>query len=96
MSITRTNGRNPPLQTAIRTMAVVKPARDLRTRLHAASTGMNEAEAKHLNHFVDLLEQCLALNPDKRITPGEAMKHPFFTSKPSSAATATTTANGRR
>ncbi|KZZ98841.1 serine/threonine-protein kinase prp4 [Moelleriella libera RCEF 2490] len=83
-------------KTAIRTMAVVKPARDLRTRLHAASTGMNEAEAKHLNHFVDLLEQCLALNPDKRITPGEAMKHPFFTSKPSSAATATTTANGRR
>ncbi|KAK2608587.1 U4/U6 small nuclear ribonucleoprotein prp4 [Conoideocrella luteorostrata] len=76
-------------KTAIRTLAVVKPARDLRTRLHAASTGMNDAEARHLNHFVDLLEQCLALNPDKRITPSEALKHPFFISR--SAAT-----NGRR
>lgn len=68
-------------KTALRTLAVVKPTRDLRTRLNAASTGMNDAEAKHLNHFIDLLEQCLALNPDKRITPSEALKHPFFASR---------------
>lgn len=77
------------LQTAVRTMAVVKPTRDLRTRLNAASAGMNDAEARHLNHFIDLLEQCLALNPDKRISAGEALKHPFFVSK-------TVTSNGRR
>ncbi|KAG6081313.1 hypothetical protein E4U16_007590 [Claviceps sp. LM84 group G4] len=76
-------------KTAVRTMAVVKPTRDLRTRLNAASTGMNDGEARHLNHFIDLLEQCLALNPDKRITASEALKHPFFTSK-------TATSNGRR
>ncbi|KAG6009297.1 hypothetical protein E4U21_002901 [Claviceps maximensis] len=75
-------------KTAVRTMAVIKPTRDLRTRLNVASTGMNEAEARLLNHFIDLLEQCLALNPDKRITASEALKHPFFTSK--------TTSNGRR
>lgn len=77
------------MQTAVRTLAVVRPTRDLRTRLNAASTGMNDAEARHLNHFIDLLEQCLALNPDKRITPSEALKHPFFASK-------TSATNGRR
>ncbi|KAG8427437.1 U4/U6 small nuclear ribonucleoprotein prp4 [Metarhizium acridum] len=76
-------------KTAVRTLAVVKPTRDLRTRLNAASTGMNDAEARHLNHFIDLLEQCLALNPDKRLTPSEALKHPFFASK-------TAASNGRR
>ena len=77
------------MQTAVRTLAVVKPTRDLRTRLHAASTGMSDGEARHLNHFIDLLEQCLALNPDKRITPSEALKHPFFASSKAS------TTNGR-
>lgn len=42
---------------------------------------MNEAEMKDLQNFVDLLEQCLALNPDKRIKPTEALKHPFFTAR---------------
>ncbi|KAI1345277.1 kinase-like domain-containing protein [Xylariaceae sp. FL0016] len=64
-----------------RTMAIVKPTRDLRTRLMAASGGMSDAENRELNHFVDLLERCLALNPDKRITPSEALKHPFFLAK---------------
>lgn len=65
----------------MRTLAVVKPTRDLRTRLLAASSGMDDAETRELNHFVDLLERCLALNPDKRITPFEALRHPFFTQK---------------
>ena len=68
---------------------MIKPTRDLRTRLTAASTGMNDVEAKHLNHFIDLLEQCLTLNPDKRITPSEALKHPFFISRSSAT-------NGKR
>jgi serine/threonine-protein kinase PRP4 len=40
---------------------------------------MDDAESRELNHFVDLLERCLTLNPDKRLTPAEALKHPFFT-----------------
>lgn len=64
---------------------MAKPTRDLRTRLMAASSGMNDAETRELNHFVDLLDRCLALNPDKRITPVEALKHPFFTSRVSTA-----------
>ncbi|KAH7173819.1 kinase-like domain-containing protein [Fusarium flagelliforme] len=68
-------------KTTVKTMAVVKPTRDLRTRLMAASTGMNDAETKDLNHFIDLLEHCLTLNPDKRIKPADALRHPFFMSK---------------
>ncbi|KAK7752685.1 U4/U6 small nuclear ribonucleoprotein prp4 [Diatrype stigma] len=65
-------------KTTVRTLAIVKPTRDLRTRLMAASGGMNDVESRELYHFIDLLERCLALNPDKRITPSEALKHPFF------------------
>ncbi|KAK4227451.1 putative Serine/threonine-protein kinase prp4 [Podospora fimiseda] len=65
-------------KTTVRTLAVVKPTRDLRTRLLAASSGMNDAETRELNHFIDLLERCLTLNPDKRLTPAEALRHPFF------------------
>ncbi|KAI1470098.1 kinase-like protein [Daldinia caldariorum] len=68
-------------KTTVRTLAVVKPTRDLRTRLLAASGGMNDVESRDLNHFIDLLERCLTLNPDKRITPSEALKHPFFAAK---------------
>ncbi|KAL2130660.1 hypothetical protein VTI74DRAFT_6100 [Chaetomium olivicolor] len=66
-------------KTSVRTLATIKPTRDLRTRLLAASQGMSDAESRELNHFVDLLERCLTLNPDKRITPAEALRHPFFT-----------------
>ncbi|KAF2965004.1 hypothetical protein GQX73_g8588 [Xylaria multiplex] len=68
-------------KTTIRTLAIVKPTRDLRTRLMAASGGMTDGESRDLNNFIDLLERCLTLNPDKRITPSEALKHPFFLSK---------------
>lgn len=63
---------------------MVKPTRDLRTRLTAASTGLNDAETRDLNHFIELLELCLTLNPEKRIKAADALKHPFFT-RPSSS-----------
>ncbi|KAH7131517.1 hypothetical protein B0J13DRAFT_105704 [Dactylonectria estremocensis] len=69
------------LQTAVRTLSMLKPTRDLRTRLMAASGGMNDAETRDLNHFIDLLEHCLTLNPDKRIKAADALRHPFFTSR---------------
>ncbi|RDW94393.1 putative serine kinase ppk5 [Coleophoma crateriformis] len=63
----------------IKTLSFVKPSRDLRTRLFAASKGLTDAETKELNAFTNLLEKCLALNPEKRITPTEALKDPFIT-----------------
>ncbi|KAL3469825.1 kinase-like domain-containing protein [Aspergillus californicus] len=56
-----------------------KPTRDLKTRLMGKGTrGMTDSEAKELALFVDLLDRCLSLNPEKRCTPAEALKHPFI------------------
>lgn len=56
-----------------------KPTRDLKTRLMPQGTrGMPDAEVKELTMFLDLLDRCLSLNPEKRITPAEALKHPFL------------------
>ncbi|MCJ1391308.1 U4/U6 small nuclear ribonucleoprotein prp4 [Xylographa bjoerkii] len=61
----------------VRILNYTKPARDLRTRLMANARGMAEADIKELSAFVDLLDRCLNLNPEKRCTPTEALKHPF-------------------
>jgi serine/threonine-protein kinase PRP4 len=56
-----------------------KPTRDLKSRLMAQGTrGMPDSEVKELTMFLDLLDRCLCLNPEKRITPAEALKHPFL------------------
>ena len=55
-----------------------KPTRELKERvLAAAPKGIKEGERKELLLFADLLDKCLMLNPEKRITPAEALKHPF-------------------
>ncbi|KAF8243825.1 kinase-like protein [Wilcoxina mikolae CBS 423.85] len=61
----------------VRTLNFTKPTRELKSRLLSAATG-SETELKELNLFVDLLERCLNLNPEKRCTPDEALKHPFI------------------
>ncbi|KAL8301741.1 hypothetical protein RB597_002255 [Gaeumannomyces tritici] len=74
-----------PHLSTVRTLAAIKPTRDLRARLQAASAGMTEAESRELNLFHDLLDRCLNVNPDKRILPADALKHPFFAQKIHSA-----------
>jgi len=39
---------------------------------------LNDEDKKLLTHFVDLLDQCLALNPEKRMSASDALKHPFI------------------
>lgn len=55
-----------------------KPVKDLRSRLIPKDKRINEQEKKELESFVDLLDKCLDLRPDKRITPNDALKHPFI------------------
>ncbi|KZZ95693.1 Protein kinase-like domain protein [Ascosphaera apis ARSEF 7405] len=60
-------------------MTFKKPTKDLKSRLIGKESGrMSDADAKELNLFVDLLDKCLNLNPEKRCTPAEALKHPFI------------------
>lgn len=60
-------------------LSFAKPTRDLKTRLVINGKGMSDSELKELSLFVDLLDRCLNLNPEKRCTPNEALKHPFIT-----------------
>ncbi|KAH7045974.1 kinase-like domain-containing protein [Macrophomina phaseolina] len=66
------------LQDVTRLVNIVKPTRDLKSRLIGSTKGLTEAEIKEINLFHDLLDKCLNLNPEKRITPAEALKHPFI------------------
>ncbi|RVX73324.1 hypothetical protein B0A52_02966 [Exophiala mesophila] len=55
-----------------------KPVKDLKSRLMPKDKKMGEQERKELELFVDFLDKCLDLRPDKRITPNDALKHPFI------------------
>jgi serine/threonine-protein kinase PRP4 len=55
-----------------------KPVRDLRARLVPKGKKMEESERKEGELFLDLLDKCLDLRPEKRITAMEALKHPFI------------------
>ena len=65
------------------------PGRDLRARLTANTRTMSPAELKEVHHFIDLLEKCLQLDPARRITPNDALRHPFIQHTQPTAATAT-------
>jgi serine/threonine protein kinase len=41
---------------------------------------INETEKQMVIQLADLIEKCTALEPNKRITPEEALKHPLFLS----------------
>ena len=55
-----------------------KPVKDVRARVLAAGGGkINDEDSKLTLAFVDLIDKCLALDPARRITPKEALMHPF-------------------
>lgn len=66
----------------------LKPDRDLRSRLlteaeYKRIMGLPSAdeELKLVTAFVDLLDKCLILNPERRLTVREALSHPFIVGK---------------
>ncbi|KAG0308653.1 U4/U6 small nuclear ribonucleoprotein prp4 [Dissophora globulifera] len=62
----------------IRTIQYSKPNKDLKARLMPYTGSMSPADVVQVNHFINLLERCLHLNPEHRITPQEALQHPFI------------------
>ncbi|ORZ20020.1 kinase-like domain-containing protein [Lobosporangium transversale] len=65
----------------VKTIQVSKPTKDLKTRLMPYTANMSPADVIQVNHFINLLERCLHLNPEHRITPQEALVHPFIKSQ---------------
>ncbi|CAD6934609.1 unnamed protein product, partial [Tilletia controversa] len=67
-------------QDTIRRVVISKPAEDLRARLlptHIAKR-MRDTELKMTQNFVDFLNRTLELDPAKRISPKDALAHPFL------------------
>ena len=56
-----------------------KPTKEIKQRI-LGSGAVADGEAALLSSFVDLLGRCLELNPERRITPAEAFRHPFIKS----------------
>jgi len=57
-----------------------KPTQGLQSRLmpNHVTKKMQDADVKLLSAFVDLLEKILTLEPSRRISPKEALNHPFI------------------
>ncbi|KAK9761538.1 U4/U6 small nuclear ribonucleoprotein prp4 [Basidiobolus ranarum] len=65
----------------VKKIVISKPSKDLKSRLIVSGALSNENEGKLLVAFVDFLDRCLNLNPEKRLTIKEALAHPFITQK---------------
>ena len=58
---------------------ITNPKRDMKARLMPpSSVKLKDDEMKLLLSFIDLLDKCTALDPAKRLTPKEALVHPFI------------------
>ncbi|RYG68593.1 hypothetical protein EON64_04825 [archaeon] len=60
----------------LRLVNITQPTRDLATILRSSKAGADDMKLVH--GLTDLLEKGLQLDPTKRITVVEALKHPFF------------------
>ncbi|EGR27102.1 serine threonine protein kinase, putative [Ichthyophthirius multifiliis] len=54
------------------------PKNDINKLLLANKENVQQENQKKLTQFKDLLDKCLQLDPKNRITPEEALKHPFL------------------
>jgi serine/threonine-protein kinase PRP4 len=58
----------------------IKQARNINTELlQSYSDDISDQEKKLVSLLADLIDKCTAIDPAKRITPDEALKHAFFT-----------------
>ncbi|TLD37142.1 putative serine/threonine-protein kinase ppk5 [Venturia nashicola] len=73
-----------PLRDTIRPMVISSTpvaGKDIKARLWKAAKikgTFNNEDFKELEMFKDLLDKCLKLDPEERITPNQALMHPFF------------------
>lgn len=61
----------------VKPLNLQKPVKELKQRVLGSGTVV-DGEAALLSSFIDFLGRCLELNPEKRITPAEAFRHPFI------------------
>ncbi|KAJ3128576.1 U4/U6 small nuclear ribonucleoprotein prp4 [Nowakowskiella sp. JEL0407] len=81
--IRKLNFKTPAKDMKSRLMAqqVKKPVAESVSIAEAEEIAKLEEEHQLLKDFSDLLERCLVLNPEKRLTVTEALRHPFINNK---------------
>lgn len=62
------------------TMSNIISKRDLQAELIAGQK-LSEPVAKKVGQLKDLLDKIFVIDPDRRITPSQALMHPFITEK---------------
>jgi serine/threonine protein kinase len=67
----------------MRLVDITQPTRDLTSVLRSSKAGADDS--KMVAALTDLLEKGLTLDPSKRLTCSEALKHPFFASSSTAA-----------
>jgi serine/threonine-protein kinase PRP4 len=60
-------------------VANLQPTRNLSDELYGAHEALTPGEHAKVGQLAALLTAMLAFNPEKRITPSEALQHPFIT-----------------
>lgn len=63
----------------------VAPKKDLRSRILDSTPGDDPTSTKQVREFVDLLDKCLQLDPARRISPADALRHGFVTQRASAS-----------
>lgn len=56
----------------------IAPGKDLRSKMSGNTKGMKPDEVKEHAAFVDLMDKCLQLDPARRISPNDALRHAFI------------------
>jgi serine/threonine-protein kinase PRP4 len=66
-------------KTVLRLVDITQPSKDLASVIRGSKAGSDDGRL--VSSLADLLDKCLALDPQKRISVIDALKHPFFTLK---------------
>jgi len=69
-------------KTIVRKHRIEKSTRDITQELKESDPNADETEKKQIVQLSNLIQQCLDLDPEKRITPKMGLKHPVFEEGP--------------
>eukprot|EP01100_Stratorugosa_tubuloviscum_P009694 TRINITY_DN4075_c2_g1_i2.p1 TRINITY_DN4075_c2_g1~~TRINITY_DN4075_c2_g1_i2.p1 ORF type:complete len:282 (+),score=82.88 TRINITY_DN4075_c2_g1_i2:280-1125(+) len=70
-----------PTKVINKKITISNPTRDLRVELIQSTSKISEQSNTLIDIFNDFLQKCLILNPKKRLTASDALRHPFIQTK---------------